>query len=82
MSDSGETVPSDEAASDGAARGETTGRLLVDNVDGTVRLESELRLVCTTEGGAIDHVVRRVTLFAFAVASVVGTLALARTASI
>jgi hypothetical protein len=79
VSDGGETLPSDEAASDDPARTDM-GRLLVDNVDGTVRLESELRLICTTEGGEIDHVVRRVTTFAFAVAAVVGTLALARIA--
>ncbi len=59
---------------------EERGRLLVDNIDGTARLENDLRLVCATEGGAIDHVVRRVTTFAFAVASIVGTLALARIA--
>ena len=63
-----------------SAGDEGGGRLLVDNVDGTARLESDLRLVCTTEGGAIDHLVRRVTTFAFAVATIVGGLALARIA--
>ena len=64
--------------SDDAEPGE--GRLLIDNVDGTARLESELRLVCKTEGGAMDHVVRRVTTFAFVVSAIVATLALARVA--
>lgn len=66
-----ETEPSSERGS---------GRLLLDNIDGTARLESDLRLVCTTEGGALDHVVRRVTLFAFAVGGIVGALATFRIA--
>lgn len=64
----------------GAARERSDARILLENVDGSARLESELRLVCTTEGGAVDSVVRRVTTFALAVAGIVGSLALAKVA--
>lgn len=56
------------------------GRVLIDNVDGASRLSSELRLVCRTDGSAMDYVIGRITLFAFAVSAIVGTLALARIA--
>jgi len=66
------------ATSDGSEASD--GRVLVDNVDGTTRLESELRLVCRTDGSAMDHVIGRITLFAFVASAIVGTLALSRVA--
>jgi len=57
-----------------------SARVLVDNVDGRTTLEDRDLLVCSTSGGAMDHVVKRVTAFAFVVSAVVATLALSRVA--
>lgn len=51
-------------------------RRLLDNHDGSVELEGELRLVCECRGKATDAAVRGVSLFAFVVATIVGVLAL------
>jgi hypothetical protein len=57
-----------------------SARVLLRNPDGTVRLEGEARLVAICDGKHLEHVVRRVTAFAFAVSSIVATLALTRVA--
>jgi hypothetical protein len=49
-------------------------RVLLRNEDGTVTLEGEA-LVAVCDGRALDHVVRRVSTFAFAVGALVATLA-------
>lgn len=51
-------------------------RILLRNHDGTVELEGETTLIAVCEGLALENVVRGVSTFAFAVASIVGVLAL------
>jgi hypothetical protein len=55
-------------------------RVLLQNPDGTVRLEGDTLLVATCDGAHLEHIVRRVTTFALAVSSIVATLALTRVA--
>jgi hypothetical protein len=58
-----------------AAAHRAPARVLLRNGDGTVALEGETTLVAECDGLALDHVVRGVSTFALAVASIVGALA-------
>lgn len=58
----------------------SSARVLLRNPDGAVHLEGETRLVATCDGTHLEHIVRRITTFAFAVSSIVATLALTRVA--
>jgi hypothetical protein len=63
-----------------ATPAEVPSRWLLRNVDGSAHQEGALRLVFLCEGRVAQHVVRRVTAFAFVVSGVVGTMAAVRAA--